>query len=97
MVERAIQDAARRGPGGRAAAVTDSYRDECMAANVGWILDQAPKGSKVVLWAHNGHVARPAGAMGSFLDEEVRQGDGGRRLRLPRGDLHRGEAPARAS
>ena len=30
-------------------------RDESMAANVKWILDQNPK-AKIVLWAHNGHV-----------------------------------------
>jgi len=38
-------------------------RDESMAANVKWILDQSP-GAKIVLWAHNGHVAR--GGMGGY-------------------------------
>ncbi len=43
-------------------------RDAAMAENVGWILDRAPRGSKIVLWAHNGHVARsPLWAMGSHL------------------------------
>lgn len=32
-------------------------RDEAMAANVSWILEQNP-GQKIVLWAHNGHVSR---------------------------------------
>jgi len=32
-------------------------RDASMAANVKWILDQNPK-AKIVLWAHNGHVAQ---------------------------------------
>jgi erythromycin esterase-like protein len=36
-------------------------RDRSMAANVAWILDQNPK-AKVVLWAHDGHVA--AGGVG---------------------------------
>lgn len=31
-------------------------RDQSMAANIKWILDQNP-GAKIVLWAHNGHVA----------------------------------------
>lgn len=31
-------------------------RDRSMADNVQWILDHSP-GSKIVLWAHNGHVA----------------------------------------
>src|SRR6185503_7547353 len=32
-------------------------RDRSMALNVKWILDQNPN-AKIVLWAHNGHVAR---------------------------------------
>jgi erythromycin esterase len=31
-------------------------RDRYMAENVTWILDHAPAGAKMVLWAHNGHV-----------------------------------------
>lgn len=31
-------------------------RDQSMAANIKWILDQNPR-AKIVLWAHNGHVA----------------------------------------
>jgi len=42
-------------------------RDAAMADNVSWILDQAPPGSKIVLWAHNGHVAKAPGMMGSSL------------------------------
>lgn len=47
-------------------------RDRSMAENVTWILDHEPRGTKVVLWAHNGHVAAdPASAdwvpMGSHL------------------------------
>jgi erythromycin esterase len=38
---------------GRAGQVS---RDRSMADNVKWILDQNP-GAKIVLWAHNGHVA----------------------------------------
>lgn len=48
-------------------------RDESMARNVKWILDTAPKGTRLVLWAHNGHVGRlqqgTVRAMGSYLDE----------------------------
>lgn len=47
-------------------------RDRSMAENVKWILDQAP-GAKIVLWAHNGHVAAggPRGyqPMGKYLRE----------------------------
>ncbi|MFZ4573202.1 MAG: erythromycin esterase family protein [Phycisphaerales bacterium] len=34
-----------------------AVRDESMATNVKWILDQDPA-AKIVLWAHNGHVSR---------------------------------------
>jgi erythromycin esterase len=47
-----------------------NHRDRCMADNVDWILSQAPAGTKIVLWAHNGHVSKTAmGAtsMGSHL------------------------------
>lgn len=47
----------------------DVTRDQSMADNVKWILDQSP-GAKVVLWAHNGHVAPGSMAfrsMGSSL------------------------------
>ncbi len=47
-------------------------RDEAMAANVRWILDQNP-GRKIVIWAHNGHVSKAGYAglksMGAHLRE----------------------------
>lgn len=42
-------------------------RDESMARNVEWILEHEPKGTRIVLWAHNGHVHDCTGAMGSWL------------------------------
>lgn len=49
-------------------------RDEAMAANVLWILDQHP-GEKIVLWAHNGHVSRDVASgvrpMGSQLSKAL--------------------------
>ncbi|MBL8177882.1 MAG: erythromycin esterase family protein [Bryobacterales bacterium] len=48
-------------------------RDRAMAENVTWILDQNPD-AKIVLWAHNGHVAtgsyRGYVPMGSYLWEK---------------------------
>lgn len=35
-----------------------SDRDRCMAENVDWLQAQAAPGTKLILWAHNGHVAR---------------------------------------
>jgi len=33
-------------------------RDESMALNVEWILNHMPKNTRIVLWAHNGHVSK---------------------------------------
>lgn len=48
-------------------------RDESMAENVKWILDQNPS-AKIVLWAHNGHVRKDNDgfeykSMGEYLDK----------------------------
>jgi erythromycin esterase len=32
------------------------YRDRAMAENVGWILAHEPAGTRMVVWAHNGHI-----------------------------------------
>jgi erythromycin esterase len=52
-------------------------RDESMADNLDWILAHTPAGTKVVTWAHNGHVSKNLGtfkSMGHYLSE--RHGDG---------------------
>jgi erythromycin esterase len=51
-------------------------RDESMADNVDWILAHTPPETKIVLWAHNGHVNRGGAryrSMGTALGE--RHGD----------------------
>jgi len=57
----------------------EKERDLSMATNVKWILDSAPAGTRIVLWAHNGHVQKTpplgkretggGGSMGGWLDE----------------------------
>ncbi|HEX8272886.1 MAG TPA: erythromycin esterase family protein [Longimicrobiaceae bacterium] len=42
-------------------------RDAHMAENAAWLLEQAGPGARVVLWAHNGHVANQNLMMGSYL------------------------------
>lgn len=54
----------------RAAGPQDSQRDSCMAENVLWLLSRDPE-ARIVLWAHNGHVSRNEGWMGSFLAREL--------------------------
>src|SRR5262249_42955354 len=44
-----------------------NVRDRAMADNIGWLLDHEPRGTRMVVWAHNGHVAREPGQMGSHL------------------------------
>lgn len=47
-------------------------RDESMAQNVEWVLSHSPAGSKIVLWAHNGHVTKSekySGMMGTHLNK----------------------------
>jgi erythromycin esterase len=39
------------------AGVAWAERDAAMAENVRWLLEEAYPGQKIVLWAHNGHVA----------------------------------------
>jgi len=56
-------------------------RDHAMAENVKWILDQSP-GAKIVLWAHNGHVAMGGQHDGLRTSPLVWHSDGGLWLRL---------------
>ena len=46
-----------------------AVRDSCMASNLEWIAETARKGSKVVIWAHNGHIEKDAESMGGWLDK----------------------------
>ena len=50
-------------------------RDRQMAANMSWLLNDTYKDKKVIIWAHNGHIARgldPILLMGHFLKEEFK-------------------------
>jgi erythromycin esterase len=58
---------------GRAGQVS---RDRSMAENVKWILDQAP-GAKIVLWAHNGHVAAAGRGAYQTMGKHLREMYGG--------------------
>ncbi|HET9235489.1 MAG TPA: erythromycin esterase family protein, partial [Candidatus Eisenbacteria bacterium] len=44
-----------------------TLRDSCMAANLEWTAEEARKGSKIVIWAHNGHIEKQEGRMGGWL------------------------------
>ena len=45
-----------------------SLRDSCMALNIDWIAKQNP-GQRIAVWAHNAHVMKTAGHMGSWLNQ----------------------------
>ena len=58
----------------RSAPLSKSPRDRFMADNVRWLLDQEGKDARMMVWAHNGHVAFSTGTyaykpMGAFLKE----------------------------
>ena len=59
-------------------------RDSSMAINVQWIAAHQPAGTKMVLWAHNGHVARVPNWMGAHL--AARYGDAMRVIGFSLGD-----------
>ncbi|MFT5478718.1 MAG: erythromycin esterase, partial [Planctomycetota bacterium] len=63
--QQANQHMARGGAG--------TFREECMAANVAWMLEHEPADTRVVVWAHNAHVNKgelpgASGMMGYHLD-----------------------------
>jgi erythromycin esterase len=43
------------------------FRERCMAQNVQWILEQEGSAGRIMLWAHNLHVAHPAGWLNDWL------------------------------
>ncbi len=45
-------------------------RDSSMAQNIIWIKDYIAKDKKLILWAHNGHVAKLKMIMGDYLNKE---------------------------
>jgi len=49
------------------------YRDDAMADNVAWLTEQHPD-ARIVLWAHNYHIARIDGAMGLHLADRFGAG-----------------------
>jgi len=84
-----LQACTMRIPGKSAA-----YRDEAMAANVEWLAASGYPGEKIVLCAHNGHVAFGAGVnglkpMGSWLRERF-----GKQLYVAGFTFRRGEVRA---
>ena len=47
------------------------WRDRCMADNILWIRQQNPS-SRIVIWAHNGHIEKSSSMMGDFLDDSLK-------------------------
>ena len=74
-VDWAIQNARIACQGAAIRLEGERSRDGSMADNVDWILEHTPPGTKIVLWAHNGHVSRGPTyePMGAVLSE--RHGD----------------------
>ncbi|MDP4200778.1 MAG: erythromycin esterase family protein [Bacteroidota bacterium] len=49
-------------------AMTGGLRDSCMALNIAWIETHNP-GARIMVWAHNGHISKSRGHMGSWLSK----------------------------
>jgi erythromycin esterase len=67
----AIQESRVVAQGSASAMSRGASRDADMAANVEWILAHSPSGTKMVIWAHNGHVAKTMSAMGAILSRDL--------------------------
>jgi erythromycin esterase len=52
---------------GRKEVDTDRIRDDAMARNIQWILNEEGPAGRVMVWAHNGHVCRGPGLRLGFL------------------------------
>jgi erythromycin esterase len=71
-VDWAIQDALVVQQAAEANMLGKRSRDKSMADNLEWILAHSPPGTKVVTWAHNGHVSKGLGtymSMGHYLSQ----------------------------
>ena len=42
-------------------------RDSCMSANIAWILEQRPAGTRIAVWAHDSHIGRVGFASGTSM------------------------------
>jgi erythromycin esterase len=66
LVQQAEEKIADSGEGGLAA------RDRAMAENARWILDREPAGTKMMVWAHNAHIASD-GSQHAPMGEHLRR------------------------
>ena len=49
------------------------YRDKCMSENLLWIYTHSKTTSKIIVWAHNGHIQKTDKAMGHYLFRKLKQ------------------------
>ena len=49
------------------------YRDKCMSENLLWIYTHSKTTSKIIVWAHNGHIQKTDKAMGYYLFRKLKQ------------------------
>ena len=51
----------------------EDYRDRCMSENLLWILNHSKETSKVIVWAHNGHIQKTDTVMGHYISNKLKQ------------------------
>ena len=49
------------------------YRDKCMSENLLWIYNHSKTTSKIIVWAHNGHIQKSDNAMGYYVSRKLKQ------------------------
>ena len=79
QMARIVVQTTRRRVGAGPGWTGGSYRDQMMARNVMWLLNEAHPNEKIVLWSHNTHTSKSHGTgrdseyrpMGSWLHESL--------------------------
>ncbi|MFI5161695.1 MAG: erythromycin esterase family protein [Sphingobacteriales bacterium] len=71
LLEQCLEESG--GTGEKFVKMKGSYaRDRCMAENVEWILDHEGANSKMMIWAHNGHINKTAKFLGGYLKDSLK-------------------------
>lgn len=71
LIEQCLEEG--EGVGAKFAKMRGSFtRDRCMAENVEWVLRHTGPNSKMMIWAHNGHINKTTKWMGGYLKDSLK-------------------------
>lgn len=80
----------------RRSGIPEAERDRAMADNVGWLIEEAFPGQKIVLWAHNSHVGTDMGRFEKTMGNHLRDRYGDQMIAMGFA-THHGSVRARRS